>query len=398
MTNIGSGILQLAKNGGYLLNPAKLTDRIGVPVRLIRGYRLPQGATVSGQVRSSQESRQLATVEAVCGLSPEAFQQRTPFKRLIAIDPSERFNLATSGDTSMRLIDLVAPIGKGTRGLIVAPPKAGKTMLLEQIARAIQADEPKTRLIILLIDERPEEVTHFRRAIAGTEVFASSSDQPIQEHIGLSELMLAHIRTELECGHHVVVMLDSLTRLVRAFNLKGSQANRSRTLSGGVEAEALQIPRRFFGLARNIEHGGSVTILATVLIDTGSRMDQFIYEEFKGTGNSEIFLDRSLAEAHLFPAINLAASSTRKEDRLYNVEDSQRLTQLRRGLVARPPQEAMTYLLSLLARYPTNEELLQSINPKSWRGPKVLIVRLTLFMKAQNFFGVNRASKRPFLT
>jgi transcription termination factor Rho len=366
MTNIGSGILQLAKNGvGHLLNPAKLTDRIEVPARLIRDYHLPQGATIIGPVQSTKEGLQLATVETVCGLSPEAFQQRTPFKHLIAIDPSERFNLAAGGQTSMRVIDLVTPIGKGTRGLIVAPPKAGKTMLLEQIARAIHADDPETRLIILLIDERPEEVTHFRRAIAGTEVFASSSDQPIQEHVALSELMLAHIRTELECGHQVIVMLDSLTRLVRAFNLRGTQANRSRTLSGGVEAEALQIPRRLFGLARNIEHGGSVTILATVLIDTGSRMDQFIYEEFKGTGNSEIVLDRSLAEAYLFPAINLPASSTRKEDRLVSSEDSLRLTQLRRELVNRPPQEAMTYLLNLLAKYPTNEALLQTFNPKS---------------------------------
>jgi transcription termination factor Rho len=304
----------------------------------------------------------LVTIESVCGLSPETFQQRTPFKRLIALDPTERFNLAAGGEKSMRLIDLIAPVGKGTRGLIVAPPQAGKTMLLEQMARAILTDDPKTRLIILLIDERPEEVTHFRRTIAGAEVFASSSDQPLEEHVNLTELMLDHIRTELECGHHVVVMLDSLTRLVRAFNLKGPQANRSRTLSGGVEAEALQIPRRFFGLARNIEHGGSATILATILIDTGSRMDQFIYEEFKGTGNSEIVLDRSLAEAYIFPAINLPASSTRKEDRLYPPPDSQRLTQLRRELANRPPQEAMLYLLSLLARYPTNEELLQRVD------------------------------------
>jgi transcription termination factor Rho len=367
-TNIGSGILQLTKKGdGHLLNPAKLTEQIRVPARVIRDYRLPQGATIAGQVRGSQEGLQLATVEAVCGLSPELFQQRTPFKRLIAIDPSERFNLAAGGEMGMRVIDLVAPIGRGTRGLIVAPPKGGKTMLLEQIARAIQADDPETRLIILLIDERPEEVTHFRRTIAGAEVFASSSDQPVKEHIDLSELMLDHIRTELECGHHVVVMLDSLTRLVRAFNLRGAQGNRGRTLSGGVEAEALQIPRRFFGLARNIEHGGSVTILATVLIDTGSRMDQFIYEEFKGTGNSEIVLDRSLAEAYIFPAVNLSASSTRKEGLLYSAEDSQQLTQLRRELVDRPPQEAMIYLLSLLAKYPTNEALLQALDSKS--GP-----------------------------
>jgi transcription termination factor Rho len=365
MTNIGSGILQLSKKGeGHLLNPAKLTERVRVSAQLIRGHDLPQGATLAGPVRSSKEGLQLEAVETVCGLSPEAFRQRIPFKRLVAIDPNDRFNLAVTGETSTRLIDLIAPIGKGTRGLIVAPPKAGKTMLMEQIARAIHTGDPATRLVILLIDERPEEVTHFRRSIAGAEVFASSSDQPLEEHVNLTELMLDHIRTELECGCHVVVVLDSLTRLVRAFNLKGPQAaNRSRTLSGGVEAEALQIPRRFFGVARNIEHGGSVTILATVLVDTGSRMDQFIYEEFKGTGNSEIVLDRSLAEAYIFPAINLPASSTRKEDLLYSPAESQRLTTLRRELVARPAQDAMMYLLSLLARYPRNEELLQSLAP-----------------------------------
>lgn len=364
MTNIGSGILQLTKKGdGHLVNPAKLTERVWVPLRLIRDHHLSQGVTLTGPVQASKEGLQLVAVETVCGLPPEAFQQRIPFKRLVAIDPNDRFNLAVTGEASTRLIDLIAPIGKGTRGLIVAPPKAGKTMLLEQIARAIHTDDPATRLIILLIDERPEEVTHFRRSLAGAEVFASSSDQPLEEHVNLTELMLDHIRTELECGCHVVVVLDSLTRLVRAFNLKGPQANRSRTLSGGVEAEALQIPRRFFGLARNIEHGGSVTILATVLIDTGSRMDQFIYEEFKGTGNSEIVLDRALAEAYIFPALNLPASSTRKEDRLYSPEESQRLTALRRELIARPPQDAMMYLLNLLARYPRNEDLLRSFAP-----------------------------------
>jgi len=214
---------------------------------------------------------------------------------------------------------------------------------------------------MLLIDERPEEVTHIRRTIAGAEVFASSSDRPLQEHIDLSEMMLAHIRTELECGHHVVVLVDSLTGLVRAFNLRGSRGGRSRTMSGGVDAEALQIPRRFFGLARNIENGGSVTILATILVDTGSRMDDFIYEEFKGTGNSEIVLDRSLAEAYIFPALNLSASSTRKENLLYEDDLSQSLIKLRRTLVDYPPRESMLHLLNLLEEYPTNEDLLQGI-------------------------------------
>ena len=363
MTSTSSGILKLSEKGaGTLFNAAQLADRVVVPAKLIREHNLPEGATVTGPVRRGKKDPQLAVVETVCGLSPAHFRERTPFRGLIAIDPNERFNLAASGETSMRLIDLVAPIGKGTRGLIVAPPQAGKTMLLEQIARAIRAADPETRLIVLLIDERPEEVTHFRRVIAGAEVFASSSDQPVREHVELSELMLAHIRTELECGHNVVVLVDSLTRLVRAFNLKDSRTSRSRTLSGGVEAEALQIPRRFFGLARNIENGGSVTILATILIDTGSRMDQFIFEEFKGTGNSEIVLDRSLAEAYIFPAINLPASSTRKEERLYSPDSSLQLSKLRRELADRSPREALEFLLNLLAKYPTNEALLQSMN------------------------------------
>jgi transcription termination factor Rho len=294
-------------------------------------------------------------------LSPQQYQQRTPFRRLVAIDPVERFNLAVSGQNSMRLIDLLAPLGKGSRALIVAPPKAGKTMLLEQLGHAILAEDADARLLVLLIDERPEEVTHFRRALTGAEVFASSSDQPIRKHIDLAELLMAHIRTELECGRNIVVLLDSLTRLVRAFNLGGNRPRHSRTMSGGVEAEALQIPRQLFGLARNIEHGGSVTIIATVLVETGSRMDQFIYEEFKGTGNSEVVLDRALAEAYLFPAINLPASSTRKEELLVRSEDVDRLTHLRRSLARYDPKEALEYLLTLLDQYPTNEALLENL-------------------------------------
>ena len=213
-------------------------------------------------VQRGKSGLQLQAVESVCGMTPEQYQERTPFRSLIAINPSERFDLAASGDPTVRIVDLVAPIGKGTRGLIVAPPKAGKTVMLEKIAHAMRADDPEVRIIMLLIDERPEEVTHFRRALAGrggaagAEVFSSSSDQPAREHVELSELMLAHIRTELECGRDVVVLLDGLTRLVRAFNLRGSRSTTGRTLSGGLDAGALEIPRRFFGLARNIENGG----------------------------------------------------------------------------------------------------------------------------------------------
>jgi len=359
MTDIVTGILKRTKGGaGALLDLAGSSAEISVPAQLVQHHHLVEGATVSGPLRPSRQGQELAGVESVCGLSPEAFQQRTPFNRLVAIDPNERFQLAASGEMSTRMIDLTAPIGKGTRGLIVSPPKAGKTVLLEQIARAIRTSNPQTRIILLLIDERPEEVTLFRRAVEA-EVFATSSDRSLPEHIALSELMVAHIRTELECGHEVVVLLDSLTRLTRAFNLRGT--GHGRSLSGGLEAGALEIPRRFFGLARNIEGGGSVTILATVLVDTGSRLDQVIFEEFKGTGNSEIVLDRSLAEARLFPAINLVASSTRKAHLLYSPDDHRRLEKLRRALADRPPKEALTSLLRLLEQYPSNEALLQSI-------------------------------------
>ena len=256
-------------------------------------------------------------------------------------------------------MDLLAPIGKGTRGLIVAPPKAGKTTLLEQIARAIRAVEPEARIVVLLIDERPEEMTYFRRAVSA-EVFASSSDQSPAEHTALAELMIEHIRTELECGNEVVVLLDSLTRLVRAFNLRGSgRRGAGRTLSGGVDAGALEIPRRFFGVARNVEHGGSVTILASVLVGTGSRMDQVIYEEFKSTGNSEIVLDRALAQERIFPAIDVLSTGTRKEERLYGAGEVARLGSLRRALAGYPPKEAMSHLLRLLEQYRDNEELLR---------------------------------------
>jgi transcription termination factor Rho len=353
------GILRGTKKGaGVLVDPVRLDDDVFVPAGLIQQHGLVEGATVSGPVREGKRGPQLTSVQSVCGLTPEEFQKRTPFRRLVAIDPDDRFRLADSGEPSMRIVDLVAPIGKGTRGLIVSPPKAGKTIMLEQIAQAIRATAPETRIIILLIDERPEEVTFFRRAVEA-EVFASSSDQRLKEHIALSEFMLAHIRTELECGRDVVLLLDSLTRMTRGFNLRTS--SRGRTLSGGLEAGAVEIPRRFFGVARNVEDGGSVTILATVLVDTGSRLDQVIFEEFKGTGNSEIVLDRSLADARVFPAINITASGTRKEERLYSPDEGKRVARLRRMLADRKPSEALAALLKLMDKYPTNEELLQRI-------------------------------------
>jgi transcription termination factor Rho len=365
MTETTTGVLKRTKKGaGVLLDLTRSfgpgTRGVLVPARLMQQAHLVEGATITGPVRSGRQGPELVKVDSICGLAPEAFATRTPYTHLTAIDPCERFNLAAAGEKGMRIVDLIAPIGKGTRGLIVAPPKAGKTMLLEKIARGIRAADPEARVVVLLIAERPEEVTYFRRAVEA-EVIASSNDQSVQEHVALSELMLAHIRTELECGRDLVVLVDSLTRMGRTFNLKGSGRGRGRTLSGGLEAGALEIPRRFFGLARNVEGGGSVTIIATVLVDTGSRMDQLIFEEFKGTGNSEIVLDRSLAEARIFPAVDVSASGTRKEELLYGPEDVQRLAHLRRGLADRSPRDAMHWLLRLLEKYPTNEELLHSI-------------------------------------
>jgi transcription termination factor Rho len=364
MSDIASGILKRTKKGSVLLDPVRPnqpgSDRISVPAQFVQEYDLIEGATVTGPVQKGQKGSLLVGVESICGLTPEAFRERTPYTHLVAIDPCERFRLAAAGDRSMRVVDLVSPIGKGTRGLIVSPPQAGKTMLLEKIAQGVRADDPDTRVIVLLISERPEEVTHFRRTV-DAEVFASSNDQSVREHVELSKLMLAHIRIELECGRDVVVLVDSITRMARTFNLKGSGRGRGRSLSGGLEAGALEIPRRFFGLARNVEDGGSVTIIATTLIDTGSRMDQLIFEEFKGTGNSEIVLDRSLAQARMFPAIDISASGTRKEALLYGPDDSPRIATLRRGWAERSPKEAMLSLFKLLNKYPTNEELLQSV-------------------------------------
>ena len=258
----------------------------------------------------------------------------------------------------MRLVVLIALIGKCPRVMIVSPPQSGKIRLLEDICNAIHASEAGSRIIVLLIDERPEEVTHFRRNVQA-EVLASSNDQSLESHVNLAELTLAHIRCEMECGRDVVVLLDSITRLGRAFNLHSAGAR--RTMSGGLDANALEIPRKFFGLARNIEYGGSVTVIATALVETGSRMDDYIFEEFKGTGNSEIVLNRSLADARIFPAINISTSGTRKEELLYTADEMQALAALRRGLADKEPKQAMLEVLKLMDLAPTNEEVLQRL-------------------------------------
>lgn len=362
MSNTASGVIEVTARGGFLRNPERSfhPDREDpfVSPQTINRFGLVTGAMVCGPIQSAKQGVNLADVESVCGLTPEAYRSRTPFAQLSAVNPDQRFRLGVGGNPSMRIVDLIAPIGRGTRGLIVSPPKTGKTRLLEELTIAIHADAPEARIVVLLIDERPEEVTHFRRQVPG-EVLASSSDQPIDEHVRLANMCMAQVRCELECGHQVVVMVDSITRMGRAFNQHGSGSG--RTMSGGLDSRALEIPRKFFGMARKVENGGSITVIASALIETGSRMDDMIFEEFKGTGNSEIVLDRSLAEARVFPAINLRGTGTRRDELLYSAAEMNAINKLRRKILDLPPPQAIEMLLKLLEQYPTNEELLKNL-------------------------------------
>jgi len=360
MTTTVTGVLELLpRGGGFLRNPADSlrpsSEDAFVSQSLIKQNGLIAGATLTGPVGPGRKGPQLTAVTSICGLTPDMFRNRTLSNDLVVINPDRRFNLGGGGHPSMRLVDLLAPIARGTRGLIVAAPKTGKTQLLEDLAIAINADAPDIRLVVLLVDERPEEVTHFRRRVKA-EVLASSSDQDTATHVRLAELCLAQARCELECGHDVVILVDSLTRMGRAFNQH--VAGSGRTLSGGLDSRALEIPRRFFGIARNIEDGGSVTVIATALVETGSRMDDLIFEEFKGTGNMELVLDRRLAEQRIFPAIDVRLSGTRRDELLYDEKEFDALNMLRRGAAAAQPPQAMAGLLRLLEKYATNEELL----------------------------------------
>jgi transcription termination factor Rho len=368
MSEKTTGILKRINKDQFSLRTADKSYRpsplmASVPPDLVRRFGLVEGAMVVGQAEEKKGKRVLVSIETVGGLSPEAFRRRPRFSDLVAVDPFERFNLGACRQESMRIVDLISPVGKGSRQLIVSPPKAGKTVLLEQMSHAILYTKPKTRIIVLLIDERPEEVTHFRRSCTEVEVVASTSDHVAEEHCELAELMLAHVQTELECGHDIVLMIDSLTRVGRSFNSRPRRGGEARpTMTGGLEAGILEVPRRLFGLARNVEDGGSVTIIATCLVDTGSKMDQLIFEEFKGTGNSELVLDRQLAELRIFPAINIPASGTRKEAKLYSPQHMKGLVTLRRVIANYQPRDAMEALFKLLRKYPTNEQFLDAMS------------------------------------
>ena len=362
---IGSGVLEIMSDGfGFLrssdYNYFASPDDIYVSQAQIKQNNLKQGDVIEGPIRPpkvGEHNYPLTGINKINGRTVDFVRDRIPFEHLTPLFPDEKFKLCNdeNDSDSCRVIDMFAPIGKGQRALIVAPPKAGKTVLLKEIANAISANHPEVYMIILLVDERPEEVTDMQRSV-NAEVIASTFDEPADRHVKVADMVIEKAKRLTECGHDVVILLDSITRLARAYNTVSPSSG--KVLSGGVEANALQKPKRFFGAARNIENGGSLTIIATALIETGSKMDEVIFEEFKGTGNMELVLDRKIANKRVFPAVDLLASSTRRDDLLLDDAFSRRMWILRRHLAEHTPIEAMEELQKLLLNTKNNKELL----------------------------------------
>jgi transcription termination factor Rho len=354
----GYGFLR-SVNYNYLPSP----DDIYVSPSQIKKFGLRTGDSVSGQVRPPKEGERffaLLRVEAVNDDHPDVIRERTLFDNLTPLYPTNRLKLETvPGEYSMRIMDLLAPIGKGQRGMIVSPPKAGKTILLQKIANSITRNHPEVKLIVLLIDERPEEVTDMERTVSA-EVVSSTFDEPPERHVQVSDMVLEKAKRLVEAKKDVVILLDSITRLARAHNTVIPHSG--KILSGGVDANALHRPKRFFGAARNIEEGGSLTIIATALVETGSRMDEVIFEEFKGTGNNEIVLDRKLSDRRVFPAMDVNRSGTRKEELLQDAEELNRVWILRKLLSDLTPVEAMEFLMEKMRGTKSNKEFLKSMN------------------------------------
>jgi len=368
----GGGVLEVLADGfGFLRSPESNylpgPDDIYVSPSQVRRFSLRTGDTVNGQIRSPQEGERyfaLLKVEQVNFEDPTAVRQRINFDNLTPLYPEEKLNLELpyapdSKDYIPRVIDLVSPMGKGQRGLIVAPPRTGKTMMLQSIAHAISTNHPEVYLIVLLIDERPEEVTDMQRSVNG-EVISSTFDEPATRHVQVTDMVIEKAKRLVEHKRDVVILLDSITRLARAYNTVVPSSG--KVLTGGVDANALQRPKRFFGAARNIEEGGSLTIIATALIETGSRMDEVIFEEFKGTGNSEVILDRKLSDKRVFPAIDITRSGTRKEELLIDKDTLAKMWILRRILMPMGQVDGMEFLIDKLKQTKSNEDFFQSMN------------------------------------
>ncbi|MGM5630063.1 transcription termination factor Rho [Apibacter raozihei] len=362
------GVLEITQDGyGFLrssdFNYLSSPDDVYVSPSQIKLFGLKTGDTVTGEVRPPKEGEKffpLVKIVEINGREPSFVRDRVSFEHLTPLFPEEKFKLAGTGATmSTRVVDLFSPIGKGQRGMIVAQPKTGKTLLLKDIANVISLNHPEVYMIVLLIDERPEEVTDMQRSVKG-EVIASTFDESAEKHVKVANIVLSKAQRMVECGHDVVILLDSITRLARAYNTVSPASG--KVLSGGVDANALHKPKRFFGAARNIEGGGSLTIIATALIDTGSKMDEVIFEEFKGTGNMELQLDRKIANKRIYPAIDLVSSSTRRDDLLLDAVTQQRMWILRNHLADMNPLEAMEFLKSRLDRSLSNEEFLLTMN------------------------------------
>jgi transcription termination factor Rho len=363
----GEGVLEILPDGfGFLRSPnynyLPSAEDIYVSPAQIRRFDLKKGDTLCGTIRPPKDKEKyfaLLKVDKINGRSPEKAKERILFENLTPLYPDERIVMETTKDRlSTRVLDLAAPIGKGQRGLIVAPPRSGKTILLQNIANAIACNNPEIILIVLLIDERPEEVTDMQRIVRG-EVISSTFDEPPERHVQVAEMAIEKARRLVEHGNDVVILLDSITRLARAYNT--IQPHSGKILTGGIDANALHKPKRFFGAARNIEQGGSLTIIATALIDTGSRMDEVIFEEFKGTGNMELVLDRRLADRRTYPAIDLIKSGTRKEELLYHPNELEKIFLLRQAVADLAPGDAMNLLLNRLKKTNSNVEFLLSM-------------------------------------
>ncbi len=361
----GEGIIEISGKGfGFLREPKRnfvqTPQDIFVTPEIVRRFALRDGMWVQGETRRGNRGPQLTRLNKINDDEPTKYQDLVPFEELTTINPNKRIKLETDPDRyTTRIMDLMTPLGMGQRGLIVAPPRTGKTTLLHHIAAAVTKNHPEMKLIILLVDERPEEVTDFRRSCPGAEIMASSNDSDIKSHTRIAQLAIERAKRMVEAGKHVFILLDSITRTARAFN--NATGSGGRTMSGGIDARAMEIPRKIFAAARNTEEAGSLTIVATALIDTGSRMDELIFQEFKGTGNMELVLDRKISDQRIYPAVDIFLSGTRREELLLQAWELEKINLIRRGLAGHKPEEAIQRLLMFVKKFPTNTQMLKEI-------------------------------------